>query len=130
MPAVTGVGAAAVLYYAQKGSKRAVGHAIGAATVGVALTALDWLQKNKPFGLQFSAPPVSVNLGQYDGLLVSNPRQMNGLLVNNPRQTNGPHQMNGLLVNNDSQSNMHRLGALSMGGDDEHGFSDVVALRA
>lgn len=90
-PVVTSGGVAAALYFAQKKSQRGTGHAIGAASVGLAFAARDWLVANKPFGLDFSGM-TTLNLGQYGGFLVDQPR-MNGFLVD---QTARPEQMSGL----------------------------------
>lgn len=106
-------GAAAAAYYAQKGSNRAIGHAVGALAAGATLSAIDYLRETKPMGLDFGAPAVSLNLGDYSGLLVNNSVQ---------------RPMSGLIV--DNNANLGQLGAASMGGDDEMGYADIVALRS
>jgi hypothetical protein len=63
----------------------------------------------------FGAPAVALNLGNYSGLLVDNTVQR-------------PMAMNGLIV--DNNANLGALGAASMGGDDEMGYADIVALRS
>jgi hypothetical protein len=116
LPAGLGVSAGAVLYYVQKGMapQRASGHAVGAAVAGLAVAALDYLKSNNPAPefLDFSAPPVGLNLSDYSGLLVEN---------------QATQSMGGLLVDNAS---MGALGVASMGGDDEMGYSDIVALQS
>lgn len=113
LPAGLGISAGAVLYYLQKNMapQRASGHAVGAAVAGLAIAALDYLKANNPAPtfLDFSDAPVSLNLSDYSGLLVEN------------------QAMGGLLVDNQA---MGALGVASMGGDDEMGYSDVVALQA
>ena len=112
LPLAGGVSAAAVLFYAQKGmdKDRATGHAIGAALAGLVVAGAQYLRAEYPN--TFSAPPVQLSLSDYNGLLVDNAnRSMNGLIV-------------------DNNASLGRLGALSMGGDDELGYADVVALQS
>ena len=125
LPAGLGVSAGAVLYYVQKNMapQRASGHAVGAAVAGLAVAALDYLKSNNPapdfldfseppVGLNLGAPPVGLNLSDYSGLLVEN---------------QATQSMGGLLVDNAA---MGALGVASMGGDDEMGYSDIVALQS
>lgn len=120
VPVLAGFGSAAALYFAQKdgAKKRATGHAAGAAVSGIVLAALDMLRQYKPLGLDFGDAPVALNLSNYGGLLVNDPRY-NGLLVNDPRY-------GGLLVNDNSQS-MNDLASMGMDNDDD--YSDLVALN-
>jgi Kef-type K+ transport system membrane component KefB len=114
LPLAGGVSVAAILYYAQKGmdKDRATGHAIGAAAAGLVVTTVSYLKDKEFLGLKFDAPPVQLSLSDYNGLLVDNAnRSMNGLIV-------------------DNNAALGRLGAISMGGDDELGYSDVVALQS
>jgi hypothetical protein len=117
VPLATGISVGALLFYAQKGSQSAKGQAIGAAGAGAAIALLgyasDWAAK-AGFG-RYGGPTMALNLSNYDGLLVDNAVARS-------------QQMNGLIV--DNNANLSRLGALSMGGDDELGYSDIVALRS
>lgn len=117
-PLAAGLTAAAALFYAQGGSQSAKGNAIGAAGAGAAISLLSAVGSSKwaaDAGLAgYGNPAVALNLSNYRGLLVDN------------AQRGG--QMNGLIV--DNNANLSRLGALSMGGDDELGYSDIVALRS
>lgn len=119
LPAGLGISAGAVLYYAQKGMapSRASGHAVGAAIAGLAVAALDYLKANNPAPtyLDFSGAPVALNLSAYN--------DYNGLLVDN----SATQSMSGLLVDNAAMGN---LAVGSMGGDDEMGYSDIVALQS
>lgn len=114
LPLAGGVSVAAILFYAQKGmdKDRATGHAVGAALAGLAISAAQFIRGKEFLGLTFDAPPVQLSLSDYNGLLVDNAnRSMNGLIV-------------------DNNAALGRLGAISMGGDDELGYSDVVALQS
>lgn len=126
LPAGLGISSGAVLYYAQRQSapSRASGHAVGAAVAGLAVAALDYLKSNNPAPdyLDFSAPPVALNLSGYNGLLVNN-TAMGGLLVDNT----ATQSMGGLLVDNAA---MGAMAMSSMGGDDDMGYSDIVSLQA
>lgn len=114
-PLAGGISVAAILFAVQNKSnpQRAMGHAVGAAAAGGFVALLNYLKTAKPFGLTFDAPPVALSLSDYNGLLVDNSVQ---------------RQMSGLIV--DNNASLGQLGALSMGGDDEVGYADIVALRA
>lgn len=116
LPAASGAAVGAALFYGQKGSSQAVGHAVGAALAGLAVTGLTYVKEAAgPAMAGFGAPAVALNLGNYSGLLVDNTVQR-------------PMAMNGLIV--DNNANLGALGAASMGGDDEMGYADIVALRS
>jgi len=121
IPLAAGLSVGAALYYAQKGSSAAKGQAIGAAGAGAAITLLgyaaDFAAKQGWAVGSYGGPAVSRNLSGY-----------NGLLVNNAVAAGSRMPMNGLIV--DNNANLSQLGALSMGGDDELGYSDIVALRS
>jgi hypothetical protein len=118
LPAITGVGVGAALYYGQGQSPKAKGQAIAAAVAGAAVAGLSYVSSAlagagyAPMA-GFGAPAVALNLSNYAGLLVNNPVQQ---------------RMNGLIV--DNNANLGALGAASMGGDDEMGYADIVALRS
>lgn len=114
LPALTGLSAAAILYYAQKGMNRsrAAGHAIGAAALGVGLTVAELLKGTEVMGMKpFDASPVALDLSGYGGLLVND--------------NSGP-AMNGLIVD-DTSGALNQLGAMSM-GEDGGDYADVVEL--
>ncbi len=117
IPLVTGLTIGAALFYAQKGSAAAKGQALGAGAAGAAITLLgyaaDWAASAGYNVAGYGDPAMALNLSNYRGLLVDNAVQ---------------RPMNGLIV--DNNANLSRLGALSMGGDDELGYSDIVALRS
>ncbi len=106
IPLITGISAGAVLYYAQKGSSRARGHAVGAAMAGLAITLMSYLPKLNLPGLDFS-DVVALNLGGLGGY--------NGLLVADNSDSNAYH---GLIVADTSDS-LNELAAMSMGDDDD-----------
>lgn len=106
IPLLTGISAAAVLYYAQKGNSRARGHAVGAVTAGLAITLMSYLPKLQLPGLDFS-DVVSLNLGGYNGLLVADNSDFNGLIVA------------------DNSDSLNELAAMSM-GDDNDGLMSLV----
>lgn len=110
LPAVTGVGAGAALYLAQKDSApgRATGHAVGAAMAGVALSIQKVLETQRPFGIDFGEA-VEVNMG----MLVNNPNPQLGMLVENP-------------IN---QPMLNELAALSMGDHDDDGFAALAGMQ-
>ena len=113
---VGGLSVGAALFYAQKGSSQATGHAVGAAAAGAALALTAYAQgpiTSALGGWGYGSPPVSMNLSNYQGLLVDN---------------NAQRGMGGLIV--DNNASLGALGALSMGGDDEVGYADLVALRS
>lgn len=105
IPAVTGLAAGAVLYYAQRNSSpaRAKAHAVGAFAAGTAVTLMAYLPKLSGVvpGLDFS-DVVALNLGGYNGLLVAD----------------NSDQFNGLLVADNSDS-LNELAAYSMGDDND-----------
>ncbi|MFZ2152124.1 MAG: hypothetical protein WAV09_03390 [Minisyncoccia bacterium] len=117
VPFATGLSIAAALFYAQKGSQAAKGQALGAAGAGAAISLLGYAADaaaKAGFAVSgYGGPAMALNLSNYSGLLVDNAAQ---------------RPMNGLIV--DNNANLSRLGALSMGGDDEVGYSDIVALRS
>lgn len=119
VPLATGVSVGALLFYAQKGSQAAKGQALGAAGAGAAISLLtyasDWAAKAGYGVAGYHGPTMALNLSNYGGLLVDNTVARS-------------QQMSGLIV--DNNANLSRLGALSMGGDDELGYSDIVALRS
>lgn len=86
MPALAGIGAGAVLYYAQKKTARATGQAAGAVLAGLALSAWDFARARlSTVGggvLDFSGT-VGVNLGNPYGMLINDRSDaaMNGLLI-------------------------------------------------
>ncbi len=90
--------AAAGLYFGQKKSYRAKGHAIGAITAGIAVTGWDVLRAQFPA----LAEVVSYNYSNY------------GLLQNDYAPS-----INGLIVDDTSGPRLNELAAMSMGGDDE-----------
>jgi hypothetical protein len=101
IPLITGVAAGAALYYVQKGSSRARGHAVGAAMAGLAVTLMSYLPKLNIPGLDFNEV-VSLNLsglGGYNGLLVNDSSDFNGLLVS------------------DNSDSLNELAAMSMDED-------------
>lgn len=112
IPAVTGLAAGAVLYYAQRNSNstRAKAHAIGAITAGAAVTLMAYLPKLSGVvpGLDFS-DVVALNLGGYNGLLVAD----------------NSDQFNGLLVADQSDS-LNELAAYSMGDSDDDGLAALA----
>lgn len=113
IPLVTGIGAAAVLFYAQKGSGRAKGHAVGAAMAGLAVTLLGYLPKLNIPGLDFNEV-VSLNLsgmGDYSGLLVADRSDA----------------LNGLLVADRSDS-LNELAAYSLGDEENDGLMALSNL--
>lgn len=110
IPLVTGIAAGAVLYYAQKGSGRARGHAVGAAMAGLAVTLMAYLPKLNIPGLDFNEV-VALNLsgmGGYNGLLVNDSSDFQGLLVS------------------DNSDSLNELAAMSM-GDDHDGLASLAA---
>ena len=113
IPLLTGISAAAVLYYAQKGSSMAKGHAVGAVAAGLAATLMSYLPSRKIPYLDFS-DVVSLNLSGVGGY--------SGLLVNDHSD-----QFNGLLVNDKSDS-LNQLAAYSMGEEDEDGLMALSAM--
>lgn len=119
-PLVTSAATAAALYYAQGGSKRAEGHALGALAVGAALTVAKALSGMEipVLGGTFSEV-AQVNLGRYGGLLVND--RSDGY--------NGFGRYGGLLVDdNTNMANdaaMAQMAGLSMGEDDD-GMYDLV----
>lgn len=117
VPVLTGVGAAAALYFVQKNSNksRAIGHAAGALTAGVVLSAMDFLREKPILGLDFSGSPVALDLSQYNGLLIND--------------GSDGSQFNGLLINDGSDARMGDLVAMSM-GEDGNDYSDMAALNA
>lgn len=115
MPAATGIAVGAIAYYAQKKSKQGLGHAIGAAGVGIAMTA-------KAFAADaLSGVPMldfnevtQVNLGRYGGLLVND--------------TTGMQGYGGLLVSDTTDNKgMNDLAQVSM-GDDSDGIHELAGL--
>lgn len=117
IPLATGLSVGAALFYAQGGSQASKGQALGAGVAGAAITLLSyasgWATSAGYNVAGYSDPAMALNLGNYRGLLVDNSVQ---------------RPMNGLIV--DNNASLARLGALSMGGDDEIGYSDIVALRS
>lgn len=117
VPLVTGLSIGAALFYAQKGSQAAKGQALGAGAAGAAITLLgyaaNWASGAGYNVAGYADPAMALNLSNYRGLLVENQIQ---------------RPMNGLIV--DNNASLARLGALSMGGDDEVGYADIVALRS
>ena len=113
IPLATGGLAAAALYYAQGGSSRARGHAVGAVMAGLAATLTAYLPKlNIPY-LDFS-DVVSVNLGSMGGY--------GGLLV-----ADTSDQFNGLLVN-DRSDDLNQLAAYSMGDESDDGLHSLASM--
>lgn len=136
MPLLASVGTAAALYYAQKGSNRARGHAVGAVAAGAAATLLGYLPKlTEAAGVtqyfDFS-DVVSVNLGglgNYSGLLVADQSDAmngynayNGLLVADQSDS-----LNGLIVADRSDS-LNELAAYSMGEESDDGLTSLSAM--
>jgi hypothetical protein len=118
VPVVTAFASAAALYYAQKGSARAKGHAVGAVTAGVAVTVLALLPKLQTM-LPAAAQPyfdfsdvVGINLnglGNYGYLVEDQPnRAYAGLLVS------------------DKSDALNELAAYSMGDTDDDGLNSLV----
>jgi len=116
IPILTGGISAALLYYAQKGSARARGHAVGAALAGVTLTLQAAFAKMNIPMLDFNEV-VSLNLsgmGGYNGLLVSDTSDaLNGF--------------NGLIVDDKSDS-LNELAAYSMGEEDDDGLASLAGM--
>lgn len=115
MPALAGIGAGAVLYYAQKKTARATGQAAGAVLAGLALSAWDFARSRlATMGggvLDFSGT-VGVNLGNPYGMLI--------------RDDSGPPGMNGLLIADHSDS-LAELANISMGPDND-GISELMGM--
>lgn len=110
-PLIVSSAAGAILFYAQKRSARGYGHLVGAAAVGVALTAREFLKGMSVAGITFDEV-VGVNLGGYSGLLVQDSTGMNGY-----------GNYSGLLVQDSTGQSLNELGSLSMGGDDDGLYS-------
>ncbi len=121
VPLAASLSVGAALYYAQGKTASAKAQALGAAGAGAAITLLgyatNFAAKQGVNVAGYGAPAVSLNLSGY-----------NGLLVNNTVAPGSRMPLNGLIV--DNNANLSQLGALSMGGDDELGYSDIVALRS
>lgn len=123
VPLVVSFASAAALFYGQKGSPRAKGHAVGAVTAGVAVTVIGLLPKLQAM-LPVAAQPyfdfsevVGINLNGLGGY---------GMLVNdNARSVASAY--NGLLVNDRSDS-LNELAAYSMGSfvDDSDGLEALA----
>lgn len=111
LPLATGVATGAALYYGQKKSARGFGHAIGAAAVGLALTARQFLSGFTVPGLGYTfsgmGAVTSVNLGGYGGFLVPD---------NSDGRMGG---FGGFLVPDNTDARLAELGAVSMGADDD-----------
>ena len=126
MPLLGGIGSAAALYYAQKGSNksRATGHAVGAVAAGLVVQVYNLLKEKFPdaFGdvvsLKFSG--------------------MNGLLINENIPRIGPGGMqgyNGLIVNEPGHAlggyadnpSLRELAQVSM-GEDQSGLEELMEM--
>ena len=106
LPVLSGMITAAGLYFVEKRSYKAIGHAAGAVLAGVAIQAMDMVREKLP-GM---ADVVSLRLNGYNGFIVNdgNPA-LNGFIVND-----GAAALNGYA----DHPGMADLAALSLGGEE------------
>lgn len=118
MPAVAGIGAGAILYYAQKKTHSATGQAAGAVLAGLALSLWDFAKNNLATmggGMLDFSGTVGVNLGRY------------GMVINDKSDNDqGIQGYNGLLIADHSDS-LAELANISMGADND-GIAELMAM--
>lgn len=117
-PAVFGVAAGAILYFAEKKSARGAGHAVGATLAGLALTVWEFAKTQFAGSSYLDFNEVTqVNFGRYYG----NPNPY-GLLI----QDNVGPGVNGLLVADHTDA-LNDLARVSMAPDDD-GIASLMAM--